>query len=269
MTNFTVCTLASSSKGNSIYVRMGEDEILIDVGISAKRTADALRLVGSDISRIKAIFITHEHSDHTSGLEIVAKKYNIPIHITEPSARVLLCQKTEHVAKVAVIHPILYTEAVGGITVTSFVTSHDSAASVGYVIRDGNTGHTLAVATDLGYVSDDVSDALIGVQNIILESNHDENMLLCGPYDYTLKRRILSPTGHLSNDAAAAFVSRLAVSGTKRILLAHLSEENNLPEIAYHTSLEAIAGKDVVLAVAKPGEPTVFIGEDKILPLSP
>lgn len=267
MTNFTVCTLASSSKGNSIYVRMGDDEILIDVGISAKRTADALKLIGSDISRIKAIFITHEHSDHTSGLEIVAKKYKIPIHITEPSARVLLCEKTKHAAEVAVIHPLLYSETVGGVTVTSFVTSHDSAASVGYVIGDGSVEHTLAVATDLGYISDDVSDALIGVPNIILESNHDENMLLCGPYDYALKRRILSPTGHLSNDAAAAFVSRLVAAGTKRILLAHLSEENNLPEIAYHTSLEAIGDKNVTLTVAKPSEPTVLTG-DEYLPLS-
>ena len=247
---------------------MGEDEILIDVGISAKRTADALKLIGSDISRIKAIFITHEHSDHTSGLEVVAKKYKIPIHITEPSARAFLCKKTEHAAEVAVIHPLLYSETVGGVTVTSFVTSHDSAASVGYVVSDGSVEHTLAVATDLGYISDDVSDALIGVPNIILESNHDENMLLCGPYDYALKRRILSPTGHLSNDAAASFVSRLVASGTKCILLAHLSEENNLPEIAYHTSLEAIGDKDVTLTVAKPSEPTIFIGEDDLLLLS-
>ena len=259
MSNLTVCTLASSSKGNSIYVRMGEDEILIDAGISAKRLSDALKSVDSDISRIKAIFITHEHSDHTSGIEVVAKKYKIPIHITEPSARVLLCEKNQHAAELAVIHPLLYTEVVGCINVTSFVTSHDSAASVGYVVSDGNDEHTLAVATDLGYVNDDVSDALIGVQNVILESNHDENMLLCGPYDYTLKRRILSPTGHLSNEAAAAFVSRLVMSGTKRILLAHLSEENNLPELAYHSSLAALADKDIFLAVAKPSEPTYLV----------
>ncbi len=257
---FSVYTLASSSKGNCIYVRLDDDELLIDAGISCKRMSDALRTLNTDISRIKAIFVTHEHSDHVSGIETIAKKYKIPVHFTEPSARAhLRSQKTEHTAEAAIIHPLIYEEQIGSLTVRSFVTSHDSMASVGFVITDGSPAHTVAVATDMGIITDEASDALLGVENVILESNHDENMLLCGPYPYELKRRILSNQGHLSNEAAAAFVSRLVLSGTKRILLAHLSEENNLPELAYHSALAAIGEADVHLDVAAPGTPTKLI----------
>ncbi len=260
MTEFHVYTLVSSSKGNCVYVRLGEDAILIDAGTSCKRICDALKSIDSDISRIKAIFITHEHSDHVSALETIAKKYAIPIHITEPSAKVYLHAKdTENAAKAMVVHPLIYTEQVGNLTVRSFVTPHDSAASVGYVVTDGTSAHTLALATDIGCITDEVFDALMGVENVILESNHDENMLLCGSYPYDLKRRILSNRGHLSNECAAAFVSRLAASGTKRILLAHLSQENNLPELAFHSSLQALQDTELSLAVASPAKPTKLI----------
>ena len=123
----------------------------------------------------------------------------------------------------------------------------------------GNHAQGVALATDIGTLTDEVSDALIGCENVILESNHDENMLLCGSYPYELKRRILSDFGHLSNEAAAVFVSHLAASGTKRILLAHLSQENNLPELAYHSSLEVLEDYQVFLGVASPNEPTKLI----------
>ena len=260
MSDISVYTLASSSKGNSAYIRMGEDEILIDAGISAKRICDALKSIGSDITRIKGIFITHEHSDHVSGLETLSKKYKIPVHFTEPSARCHFKSKnTENTAKMSVIHPILYTEQVGNLTVSSFETPHDSAASVGYVVSGTNADYTVAVATDMGYVPDSVSDALVGVTNIILESNHDENMLLSGDYPYELKRRILGKGGHLSNEVAASFAARLVRSGTKGILLAHLSRENNLPELAYHSSLEAVGESDAMITVAAPDTPTRLI----------
>lgn len=260
MSDFSVYTLASSSKGNSVYIRLGDDEILIDVGISTKRLCDALKAVGTELSAIKAIFITHEHSDHIAALEVLSKKYSIPIHFTEPSAREYLRHhKSEHAANASLIHPLIYTEQIGSITVRSFATSHDSAASVGFIVTDGSDEHTVAIATDLGYITDEVSDSLIGIQNVILESNHDENMLLCGAYPYDLKRRILSNRGHLSNEAAAAFVCRLAASGTKRIMLAHLSQDNNLPELAYHSSLCMLGDADVELYVASPYEPTKLV----------
>lgn len=259
MNELSVYTLASSSKGNCVYLRLDGDEILIDAGISAKRICDALKSLDTDITRIKGIFITHEHSDHVSGLETLSKKYGIPVHFTKPSARQYLTAKTEHTAKATVTHPILYSVTVGGITVTSFPTSHDSAASVGYVISDKNGESVLAVATDMGHITDEVSDALMGIENIILESNHDENMLLCGDYPYELKRRILGKFGHLSNEAAAGFLVRLAAAGTKRVLLAHLSRDNNLPELAYHSSLAAIGEADVVIKVAAPDTPTRLV----------
>ncbi len=260
MTNFSVYTLASGSKGNCVYVRLGEDELLTDAGTSCKRICDALKGLDTDITRIKAIFITHEHSDHVAALETISKKYAIPIHFTEASAAAhLRSAKTEHTAQSAVIHPPIYTETVGALVVRSFVTPHDSASSVGFVVSDGTAEHTLALATDIGCVTDEVCDALIGVENVILESNHDENMLLCGSYPYERKRRILSNSGHLSNEAAAAFISRLAASGTKRILLAHLSQENNLPELAYHAALCVLQDTDISLSVAAPNAPTKLV----------
>ncbi len=260
MSDISVYTLASSSKGNCTYIRVGEDEILIDAGISAKRICDSLKAIDTDISRIKAIFITHEHSDHVSGLETLSKKYQIPVHFTEPSARCHFKSKnTENTANTAVIHPILYNESVGKLTVSSFETPHDSAASVGYVVSGENADYTVAVATDMGYIPDSVSDALIGISYVILESNHDENMLLSGNYPYELKRRILGKGGHLSNEIAASFAARLIRAGTKRILLAHLSRENNLPELAYHSSLEAVGECGAAISVAAPDTPTQLI----------
>ncbi len=259
MSELSVYTLASSSRGNCVYIRLDGDEILIDAGISAKRICDSLKSLDTDITRIKGIFITHEHADHVSGLETLSKKYGIPVHFTEPSARQYLSGKAEHTKESAVIHPILYTAAAGDITVTSFPTPHDSAASVGYVISDRNGEDVLAVATDMGHITDEVSDALMGIENIILESNHDENMLLCGAYPYELKRRILGKFGHLSNEAAAGFLVRLAAAGTKRVLLAHLSRDNNLPELAYHSSLDAVGEADLQIKVAAPDSPTRLV----------
>lgn len=259
MSELSVYTLASSSRGNCVYIRLDEDEILVDAGISAKRICDALKSLDTDITRIKGIFITHEHSDHVSGLETLSKKHGIPVHFTEPSAKQYLTERTEHTANSAVIHPILYSVAVGNISVASFQTPHDSAASVGYVISDKNGKAILAVATDMGHITDEVSDALMGIENIILESNHDENMLLCGDYPYELKRRILGKFGHLSNETAAGFLTRLVAAGTKRVLLAHLSRDNNLPELAYHSSLDAVGESDVKIKVAAPDCPTKLV----------
>ncbi len=257
---FSVYTFASGSKGNCIYIRLGDDELLIDAGISRKRICAALSELNSDISRIKAIFVTHEHVDHTSGLDMLAKYNNLQIHMTEPSAKLLLSsKKAENIDKCLKIHPLLFTEKIGALTVSSFVTSHDSAASVGYIVTDGTKEHTVGIATDMGFVTDSVREALKTVENVILESNHDENMLLSGPYPYELKKRILSSTGHLSNEAAAELACELISSGTKRILLAHLSEENNLPELAYHSLLCLPGSKCADIFVASPSEITKLV----------
>ncbi len=248
---FAVCTLASSSKGNAIYVKCGGDELLIDAGISARRLETSLKSLGTSLDRIRAVFITHEHSDHIAALETISKRYRIPIHLTEPSARACLCsERMCFTAQNAVVHPPLFRETVGSLTVRSFVTPHDSAASVGYVVTDGTAAHSLAVATDIGCVDTSVENALYGIENVILESNHDENILLCGSYPYQLKLRILSEHGHLSNTSASGFAAKLARRGLKRLLLAHLSPENNLPELALATAQNALKDTDVTVGVA-------------------
>lgn len=197
-----VFTLASSSKGNAVYIRYGSDEILIDAGISAKRLECALMSLGSSLKNIQAIFVTHEHSDHISGLATVSKKYGIPVHLTEKSGHAMLNQaKYAPVAECAVLHTPVYSETVGSLEVRSFPTPHDSVCSVGFTVMAGND--TFALATDLGHISPDVEAALTGAENVILESNHDENMLLCGSYPYDVKLRILSDFGHLSNETSA------------------------------------------------------------------
>ncbi len=252
MPEFSVYTLASSSKGNSVYIKCGVDEILIDAGISTKRLELALESLDTSLSQISAVFITHEHSDHIAALPVMSKKYGIPIHITEPSAREILSDaKYAYASAHTQIHPPEFSVNVGSLTVRAFATPHDSAGSVGYVITDGSDEHTVALATDIGCITGNIEANLLGIQNVIIESNHDENMLLNGPYSYDLKRRILSDRGHLSNENCAKFVKKLAASGTKHILLAHLSPENNIPELALETAKNAIADfDDVSLSVA-------------------
>ncbi|MCI8387870.1 MAG: MBL fold metallo-hydrolase [Clostridiales bacterium] len=260
MTDFSVYTLASSSRGNCTYVRCNDTELLIDAGISMRRIETALCGLGTKLSNISAIFITHEHSDHVSALETISKKYPIPVHFVEASAMAFLgTEKTRTVGQAAVIHPPIYCECVGSLKVQSFVTPHDSAGSVGFVVSDGTAEHTFALATDIGCITESIETALIGVQNVILESNHDENMLLCGAYPYQLKRRILSRTGHLSNEAASKFALQLANNGMKRLLLAHLSPDNNHPVLALRTAELALENTDAMVNVAAMSEPTQLV----------
>mgnify|MGYP000956794840 CR=1 FL=1 len=186
---------------------------------------------------------------------MLMKKHRVPIHMTQSTADAYCAENAGVDAERIVCHPSVFSERVGGVTVSSFPTSHDSVQSVGYRISAGNLA--VAVATDMGYVSDSVRQNLLGAKYVVLESNHDENMLLLGPYPYHLKRRILSRRGHLSNDDAAALAVELLQNGTERILLAHLSENNNTPLLARQTVLSALqlAGIDDAserIRVAKP-----------------
>ena len=247
-------SLYSGSKGNAIFIRVGKDAILIDAGKSARALCNALREIGSDISEIRAIFVTHDHHDHTSALEMLSKKHDIPIHITERSAEIFEGERYSHIRERLVIHPPLFEVEVGSLRVRSFVTPHDSRMSVGYRIE--LEGCSVGVATDLGHVSDAVSDALIGCQAVMLESNHDIDMLESGPYPAFLKQRILSKRGHLSNSDSALFAAQLAAKGTKSFLLAHLSGENNTPSLALDEFISAVADPSVKVAVADAERPT-------------
>lgn len=259
MKKVKIYTLYSGSGGNSTFVRVGDTAILIDAGRNAKALCGCLSSIGEEMASICAIFITHEHSDHISALEVVAKRNEIPIYMTRQSA-VKIAQESA-VRKRIVEKDILFSEEIGDIRIRSFRTSHDSLMSVGYRIEYEDEGvvHAIGYATDIGYVSDDVREALIGCEAVVIESNHDVDMLMRGPYPADLKRRVRSSHGHLSNADCAEFALDLVKNGTRAIMLAHLSRENNEPEIAFDEVANAISGFDVGLYVADPFSPVELL----------
>ncbi len=254
-------TLYSGSGGNSVYIRMAGTAILIDAGKSARALCNSLGEIGTDLSEIRAIFVTHDHHDHVSALEILSKKHRIPIHMTEASAALFDRYSDSAIHHNLVRHAPLFEVAVGELTVRSFVTPHDSRASVGYRIEagQGEDRLTVGVATDIGYVSEDIRTGLLGCDGVVLESNHDVEMLMRGPYPYDLKQRIRSRRGHLSNRDSAEFAAELCAGGTRGFLLAHLSEENNEPSLALEEAERAISTPGVYIAVAAPHSPTRLI----------
>ncbi len=253
-------TLYSGSGGNSAYIEAAGVKILVDAGKSARTLCSSLKNIGVDIDTIDAIFITHEHSDHTSALETISKKHNIPIHMPCDCMQKFSNCCNELISHIFP-HPPLFSLEIGGLKVSSFPTPHDSRMSVGYRFDFFEEGkmHSFGVATDMGYVTDEIKASLLGCEAVILESNHDVEMLKVGSYPYDLKKRILSNRGHLSNPDSAFFAAALAQSGTRHFLLAHLSEENNTPALALDEAISSIADPSVSVAVASPSLPTEII----------
>lgn len=252
MANYSVISLYSGSKGNSVLIESASARILIDAGKSARSLCAALVGIGRTIDDIDAIFITHEHTDHVGSLEVLLKKHAIPVHIVSASAERMTRNKCFFHEELIIRHAPVFSVCVGNMTVTSFPTPHDSEFSVGYRIevRDGESSAFVGYATDIGHVTDEIKSALAGCESIVLEANHDVGMLMDGPYPYDLKLRIRSDRGHLSNEDCAALSKELCAKGTRNILLAHLSEENNVPTLAYNTVSNAIADAEVNLKVA-------------------
>lgn len=257
MDNFEIYTLFSSSKGNSVFVRAGNTQLLIDIGRSRKAICEALISVGSSIENIDAIFITHAHSDHTCGLAAIAAKHNIPIHTNRKTADQLLCKCVE---ERLTVHTDRYTVEIGDVTVHSFVTPHDSMGSVGYVV-DYAGSYRFGICTDTGCISREMAEELIHCDGVLIEANYDEDMLQKGPYPFYLKQRIAANTGHLSNSKAAELCCILARAGVKKIMLGHISPENNLPELALKSCCKALFEKgynDIDITVADRYVPTKF-----------
>lgn len=255
--NYSFKMLYSGSTGNAALLTAGDTSILIDAGRSARALCAALSAASVSPDSISAIFITHEHHDHTAALDVFVKHHPIPVHAVGASAEKIASRAGEHLQAALIAHPPLFSETVGCVTFSSFPTSHDSMSSVGFRITlSGENPRTIGYATDLGVVTPAVEQGLLGCEAVILECNHDEEMLRTGPYPYDLKRRIASRRGHLSNADCAAFSIRLAESGMKRLLLAHLSETNNLPELALGEVRAALAGTSVHIAAASPTDIT-------------
>jgi len=231
-----VCVFASGSGGNCLLLRGRKTNILIDAGISMRRTVSALAQAGLTMRDIGGVLITHEHSDHISGLKMLVKHYAVDIYAPRTLAnrlRSIIPEADDYIKVIPVETPF----TLGGLEICAYRTSHDVDESVCYrVSEDG----CFSLATDMGCVTDSVRRCLKGADTVLIESNHDEEMLRYGPYPVYLKRRILSDRGHLSNENCARLAAELVGEGTKRIILGHLSRENNTPELAVKAASQAI-----------------------------
>ena len=246
-------TLASGSSGNCAVVSDGTVHILIDAGISARRVAQGLRALGLSPAQLSGVLITHEHSDHISGLDVLCRQMGADLYTAEGTARQICYRRAGMEGRFQVFEPG-ERFAVGSLVIHPFATSHDAACPVGYSIEGG--GRRLCLCTDTGYVTPEAAEAAAGCHLLICESNHDVDMLRAGPYPPYLKERILGDRGHLSNEAGAALAAGAVRGGARRVVLAHLSQENNTPALALAASkraLEALGarvGEDVVLTAA-------------------
>ncbi len=259
--------LVSGSSGNCTYVEAGDVRLLIDAGPSARRICGLLREIGVEPSSIGAILITHEHTDHIGGVAVFSKQYGIPVYANAETHDAMLLKKAEiPPALVRVIEPdrVFFIRQA---RILPFSTQHDSARSMGYSVM--HAGCKCTVMTDTGRVTERMLEAASGSDVILIEANHDVEMLKCGPYPAMLKHRILSARGHLSNEDCGTALCRLHETGVTNAVLGHLSQENNTPELARVTVESILQEKGILgemrIVVARRLEPTgVFrIGEDR------
>ena len=261
-----LCSIASGSSGNCIYVGSEATHLLIDAGVSCKRIEAGLRVLELDGRDVDGIFITHEHTDHIGGLGVIARKFEIPIYATRGTIEAMKRTSGLQNVNTELFHEVREDEklVLKDLTVNPMKISHDAAQPVGYRISHGSK--RVAVCTDIGVYNDYTVECLRGMDALLLEANHDVNMLQVGPYPYYLKRRILGNRGHLSNETCGKLLNHIVHDDLQDILLGHLSKENNMPELAYEAvRLEITAGdnpykaSDFRIRVAKRSEPSELI----------
>ncbi len=257
-----LCSIASGSSGNCIYAGTEESGILVDVGISMKRVSEGLSKQSLSFENVKAILITHEHTDHISGLGPVLRKVPIPVYATADTIEAIWTKNNMKNISPELFHSVRPGEEIelAQMLVSPFSISHDAVDPVCYTI--GYDGRKLGIATDMGCYSDEIIANLADCDAVLLEANHDINLLQVGHYPYSLKMRILGDRGHLSNDASARLIKEILHPGLRHIVLGHLSKENNFPELAYQTvtyeleQSETWNRMDSKILVAKRFEPT-------------
>ncbi|MBR4874746.1 MAG: MBL fold metallo-hydrolase [Clostridia bacterium] len=235
----------SSSSGNSTFVTDDETNILIDCGASGSYLEKCLQRVCSKGEELKALFLTHAHTDHIASAGVLSKKFNVPVYATKETFLLggkFLEQVDEKNKKIISSGDDIQ---VGNLKIHAFPISHDIDGAVSYTVSDNET--KFGIATDSGIVTDEILENLSGCETVIVESNHDIEMLSHGPYPYFLKRRILGEKGHLSNDACGELCAKLAKKGTKAFWLGHLSDHNNLPARAYESVSGVLKEKGIVV----------------------
>lgn len=258
-------SIASGSSGNCVCIGTESGRFLVDAGISTKRIAAGLQTQWIQGEDIRGLFVTHEHSDHIKGLPVLVKKYRIPVYGTAETLRKIRATAQGAELPGELLHPIQAGETLrfDRLKVKAFSVPHDAANPVAYTFCENGT--KIALATDLGYVDECILRQLRDANLLYIESNYDRNMLLVGIYPYPLKQRILGEYGHLSNDDSAAVVRSVLHENLKAVVLAHLSKENNYPELAYQTMENELraswhyAGEPPRLLVARRDEPTEMI----------
>ena len=252
-----LCSIASGSSGNCIYVGTDSTHLLVDTGISKKKIEESLTELEVKGDELSGILITHEHSDHIQGLGVFCRKYEVPIYATRGTISGICACKTLGKLPEGLFREIVSDEIfdVGDLTVKPFSISHDANEPTGFRIEGEDKA--VAVATDLGIYNDYIVENLKNLDAVVLEANHDVHMVEVGPYPYPLKRRVLGEFGHLSNELSGRLLCEILHDKMKHIILGHLSKENNFPELAYETvKLEVtmgntpFAGSDIPLMVA-------------------
>lgn len=228
-----LCSIASGSSGNCIYVGSEATHLLVDVGISGKKAEAGLNELDITGRDLDGILVTHEHVDHIAGLGVMARKYHIPIYATPGTISAI--RKCSSVGKIEeeLFVPVRADNklCIKDLVINPMKISHDAAEPVGYRVSYGS--RRVAICTDLGYFNDYTVECLRGMDAVLIEANHDVNMVQVGPYPYHLKQRILGDRGHLSNENSGRLLSRILHDNMKSIVLGHLSKDNNLPELAF------------------------------------
>lgn len=253
-------SLISGSSGNASVISDGTTYILTDCGMSGKKLSETLASLDLSCTDLTCVLLTHEHTDHSRGIGVLARRYHLPVYATEDTFAALSVGDIPD----GLFHPVKPGEdfSVGGIGIKPFSILHDAADPVGYTFTTKDSRY--AIATDTGEMNEDIFSAISGCDSVLLESNHDVDMLMYGSYPYPLKKRILGRFGHLSNADASKTAVQLLEQGTKKIMLGHLSKENNTPEIAYETTKNALTSagarlsEDIALGVAGRYEITIL-----------
>lgn len=250
---FEYCSIGSGSSGNCHLIKYKNSVVLVDAGLVGKKISNGLDDLNIDIEILKGIFITHEHSDHIKGVGIISRKYNIPVFANLNTWHAMKDKIGKIDKKNMVVFQSDKNYSLGEMIIRPFSIPHDSSEAVGYSFYAN--GEKISIATDIGMINENIRKNLYKSKLVVVESNYDTNMLMVGSYPYSLKQRVLSSGGHLSNEDCGNFCVELVKKGTEKILLAHISRENNFKELAFETTKSILkdnnitVGKDVFLDV--------------------